>query len=318
MGIGMQHTWQMFPAALLTGAGYATMSAAAINAMVSRWFERDRPKALSLALNGASVGGVIFAPLLVYLIATLGFEIATLAIATGMIALTWPLAIRFLGPAPEDLGLAPDGRSDGPSTSRPRKATLTRGQLLRDKRFLTMSAAFALGLFAQVGLFTHLIVRLSPVFGASGAAAAVSLAAICAVIGRTLLGWFIGDRDRRLAASASFLVQATGVLLLAFGGGLTTLSLGCILFGLGVGNLISLPPLIAQNEFERGDVGPVFALLTAINQAVFAFAPAFFGQLREATASYVLPFMIAAAAYLMSALIVAVGRVPSPRRNVVH
>src|SRR4029079_12813331 len=54
-----QHTWQMFPAALLSGAGYAAMSAAAINAMVSRWFERDRSKALSLALNGASVGGVI-------------------------------------------------------------------------------------------------------------------------------------------------------------------------------------------------------------------------------------------------------------------
>jgi predicted MFS family arabinose efflux permease len=313
-----QHIWQMFPAALLTGAGYAAMSAAAINAMVSRWFERDRPKALSLALNGASVGGVIFAPLLVYLIATLGLEIATLAIATSMLALTWPLAIQFLGPAPEDLGLTPDGCIEGALTSRPPKATLTRGQLLRDRRFVTMSAPFALGLFAQVGLFTHLIVWLSPVFGASGAAAALSLTAVCAVIGRTLLGWFIGDRDRRLAASASFLIQATGVILLTFGGGLITLLLGCILFGLGVGNLISLPPLIAQNEFERGDVGPVFALVTAINQTVFALAPAFFGQLRDATASYVLPFTIAAAAYLMSALIVALGRVRSPRRHVAH
>jgi cyanate permease len=181
-----------------------------------------------------------------------------------------------------------------------------------------MPAAFALGLFAQVGLFTHLIVRLSPEFGASGAAAAVSSAALCAVIGRTVPGRFIGDRDRPLAASASFLVQATGVLLLTFGSGLTTLSLGCILFGLGAGNLISLPPLIAQKEFERGDIGPVFALVTAINQAVFALAPAFFGQLRDATESYVLPFTIAATAYLMSALIVAVGRVRRPGRNVVH
>ena len=32
--------------------------------MVARWFDRDRPKALSTALNGASIGGVIWAPLL--------------------------------------------------------------------------------------------------------------------------------------------------------------------------------------------------------------------------------------------------------------
>ena len=87
-------------------------------------------------------------------------------------------------------------------------------------------------LFAQIGLFTHFIVRLSPEFGSGGAAAALSLTAICAVIGRTLLGWFIGDRDRRLAASASFLVQAVGVLLLTVGSGVALLALGCVLFGL--------------------------------------------------------------------------------------
>ena len=41
-----QQPWQMFHAALLTGAGYAVTSAAAINAMVARWFDRDRPRAL--------------------------------------------------------------------------------------------------------------------------------------------------------------------------------------------------------------------------------------------------------------------------------
>ncbi len=50
---------------------------------------------------------------------------------------------------------------------------------------------------------------------------------------------------------------------------------------LGVGNLISLPPLIAQREFRPADVVTVVALVTAINQAVFAFAPAIFGGLRD-------------------------------------
>ncbi|WP_163202631.1 MFS transporter, partial [Citrobacter koseri] len=71
-----------------------------------------------------------------------------------------------------------------------------------------------------------------------------------------------------------------------FGTGLAPLVLGCVFFGLGVGNLISLPPLIAQKEFARADVGTVVALVTAINQAVFALAPVMFGALRDASDSY--------------------------------
>ena len=55
--------WLLFPAALLSGAGWALTSGAAINAMVAPWFDRKRPAALSMAFNGASVGGVLFAPL---------------------------------------------------------------------------------------------------------------------------------------------------------------------------------------------------------------------------------------------------------------
>ena len=50
----------MFVAALLSGAGWGGMSAAALNAIVSPWFVRRRPAALGLAYNGGSVGGVIF------------------------------------------------------------------------------------------------------------------------------------------------------------------------------------------------------------------------------------------------------------------
>jgi MFS family permease len=301
------YTWQLFPGALLTGAGFAVTNAAAINAMVARWFDRERPKALSLALNGASVGGVVFAPLLLVLISTLGFANAMLATAIGIVALVWPLAACYLVRAPADLGLAPDGYAEGPAQMAV-QARLTRGQLLRDRRFVTISMAFALALFAQIGLFTHLITRLSPELGMNGAASALSLATVCAVIGRTLLGWLIGDHGRRLVASTCFVVQATGVLLLTFGGDVALLVIGCILFGLAVGNLNSLPPLIAQQEFESSNVTQVVSLATAINQAVCAFAPALFGVLRELTDSYVLPFTIASVAYVVAAIIVGTGR----------
>ena len=52
--------WQLFVATLFSGAGWAATGAAAVNAIVSPWFVRTRPAALSMAYNGASIGGVVF------------------------------------------------------------------------------------------------------------------------------------------------------------------------------------------------------------------------------------------------------------------
>ena len=57
--------------------------------------------------------------------------------------------------------------------------------------------------------------------------------------------------------------------------------LGVVLVGLGVGNLVSLPPLIAQAEFAPQDVQRAVGLNVAVGQAFYAFAPAVFGILRE-------------------------------------
>lgn len=118
----------------------------------------------------------------------------------------------------------------------------------------------------------------------------------------------MGDADRRHVAAVNLSVQAAGSLLLAFGDGKVTLVAGCVLFGLGVGNLTSLPPLIAQREFRSADVGTVVALVTAINQAVFAFAPAIFGVLHDLSTNYVAAFVLAAVAQLAAATIVLGGR----------
>lgn len=300
----VREAWQLFPAALLSGAGWAATSGAAINAMIARWFERDRPKALSLAFNGSSVGGVVFVPLWIALVAQFGFDTAALIVAVAMTAVLWPLAHRFLGSTPADFGFVADGHpltGEAPPALTP---STSRRRLMCERRFMTISAAFALGLFAQIGIFIHLVARLTPELGGAGAAAAVSLATACAVVGRTLLGLLIGDADRRVAAAGNFILQACGVSLLAFGGGAMSLLAGCVLFGLGVGNLVWLPPLIAQRDFDRNDVNAVVALVVAINQAVFAFAPAVFGALRDLSMGYTLPFALGAGAQIAAAIIV--------------
>jgi MFS family permease len=279
--------WQLFAATLLSGAGWVTMGVAAVNAIVSPWFASDRPAALAMAYNGANVGGIVFSPLWTAAIGTLGFPVAAALIGLAMVLLMWVLADRVFARAPQQMGLNPDGAALGtptPSLSSPAAKPLPGSLLWHDSKFLTLSVGMSLGLFAQIGLTAHLFSLLLPALGTQQAGLAMGMVTAMAIAGRTLVGWAMPVRaDRRLVASASYAVQIAGsfAFLVAAGTNIPLLLLGVVLFGLGFGNGTFLPPLIAQVEFAQEDVPQVVALIVAIAQGAYSFAPATFGLIRD-------------------------------------
>jgi MFS family permease len=300
--------WQLMAATLISGAGWGTMSASAVNALVSPWFVRARPAALGMAYNGGSAGGIIFSPLWVAAIALLGFPLAAAAIALLVAVTMWVLADRVFSRTPEAMGLAPDGGASGSasvSITSPGARPLPGALLWRDRRFLTLAAAMALGLFAQIGLVAHLFSLMAPALGAQQAGLAMGLVTVMAVSSRVLIGWFMPvTADRRIVACVCYALQAMGsfAFLLAAGESIALLLLGVLLFGSGFGSATSMPPLVAQLEFVREEVTRVVALIVGISQATYAFAPAAFGLIREyapaaaGAAPGAAPFLFAAAA----------------------
>lgn len=279
--------WQLFAASVVSGAGWAGMGAAAINAIVTPWFVQARPAALAMAYNGINVGGMIFVPLWVTLIYSIDFAAASILVGVVMILVVRALSHWVFMKTPEELHQSPDGDA---STVVARRITSVNARPLHgsalwtDRRFLTLAAGMALGLFAQIGLLAHLFSLLVPAMGERGAGLSMSLATACAITGRTITAWVMPcDADRRLVSCTSYVIQFVGsiILISAAGQDILLLLLGVVLFGLGLGNAMSLPPLIAQVEFVKEDVQRVVALIIAIGQATYAFAPAVFGVLRS-------------------------------------
>src|ERR1700720_2360478 len=196
--------WQLLLATALSGLGWAAMSAAAINAIVSPWFVRARPAALSMAYNGGSIGGVVFSPLWVAAIGALGFPAAAAVVGAVAVLTIWCLADLVLSRTPAQMGLMPDGdavvlgaQSVAAATAPPRAGRL----LSRDAKFLTLAAGMTLGLFAQIGLIAHLFSLLAPALGAQPAGWALGMATALAIAGRALVGWLMpAGADRRLVA----------------------------------------------------------------------------------------------------------------------
>ena len=72
-----------------------------------------------------------------------------------------------------------------------------------------------------------------------------------------------------------------------------------------------MPPLIAQVEFAGADVLRVVALIVALSQATYAFAPTVFGLIRELAA----PWLFVATAVIQGLVVIAFI---SGRRGVVE
>ena len=290
--------WQLYAANAVLAFGWAGTSRGIITNTLGLGFDKKRGMAISLALNGASFGGIVGVPLLVAAIGTFGFSGAMIASAVVMVALMVPVILIFVGRPPIDASAGTVAAADAPSP------TQIRARAFRDIGFLSVSIAFALVLFAQVGFIVHLISFLDSVIGRERAALAVALLTAMAVVGRVLFSTVIDRLNQRLAAAISFVSQAAALAVIINVHNDVALIAACALFGFSVGNLITLPALIVQREFDPRSFGVLISLITAINQITYAFGPGVIGLLRDASGSYALPFYVCIALELMAAMLI--------------
>jgi MFS family permease len=185
--------WQLYAADAVLAFGWAGTSLGVITNTLGLWFDKKRGMAISLALNGASFGGIVGVPLLVVAIGRFGFSGAMMSAAVAMLALTIPVILIFVGrpPAARRVEMTPAGHE---AVSAARLRTLA----LRDTAFLTVTIAFALVLCAQVGFVVHLITFLDPLIGREHAAIGVAALTAMAVVGRVLFSTVIDRLNQRL------------------------------------------------------------------------------------------------------------------------
>jgi MFS family permease len=291
--------WQLYAVYGLMAFGWAGVSLGAITNTLGLWFDKRRGMAISLALNGASCGGVFGVPVLVAAISHLGFATALLVTAVVMVAVLLPMILIVIGQPPHRAASDSNGV---PLAAMP--ASRIRADALRSFAFWTITASFALVLFAQVGFIVHLVSYLDPVVGRERAAVAIALMTIMAVVGRVLFSTVIDRLNQRRAAAVSFISQAIALLLMIHAGNETTVFFASALFGFSVGNVITLPALIIQREFDSRSFGVLVSLTAATGQIFNAFGPGAIGLLRDAFGSYAVPFAICIGLQIAAAAII--------------
>jgi predicted MFS family arabinose efflux permease len=295
---------QLYVVYALLAFGWAGTSIAAINSTLGLWFDRKRGMAISLALNGASCGGIIGVPLLVGAAGRFGFPATTIGAGAVMIALAIPAILIWVGRPPRR---AHPGAASGVAAPPVAQSIAEiRRAAFASLSFWTVTVPFALLLLAQVGFIVHLISYLDPMIGRDRASIAVSVMTIMAVIGRVLFGLVADRLNQRTASSISAVSQAVALVVIINIHNEAVLFAACVVFGFSVGNVITLPSLIVQREFNAAAFAVIVGLVSAICQFTYAFGPGIIGLLRDASGGYSVPFYVCAALELLAAAIVLV------------
>jgi len=322
MGLGIvalsviAHWWQLFAVYLLMSTSLASRSTTTIGGTLLPCFDQRRGRALALALMGSSVGGMVLVPLLLYLTTRSGFRTATVVAAPLLWGSLLPLVAFVIKRKPQDLGLLPDGMSAAEAGAGPVDVPGVREAghqwssvgALRSMSFWTIALPFHLGFIAQGGFLVHQLTFLQPSLGQTQAAFAVSATSAAALAGRLVLGFLSDYVDRRLLAVGCVTMQGLALALMAALPLPGALLLGSVTFGLGQGMLITLPPLLVQEEFGTASFGTVFAMVNGAMQVGVGVGPSIVGVLRDQGGGYHGALWVLVGIEAMAAVVVWCGR----------
>ena len=194
-------------------------------AVLAKWFERGRARALLLVTLAGGLASTIFLPLSAWLVEAQGWRGALFALAAILALLTILPHALVLRRRPEDLGLLPDGIGPTPS---PREETarapnepraelrsVPLGVALRGLPFWLLVGALSLGTLSQAAMYVHLIPYLAEKgYGLGSAATLTGFIGASQVLGRVVLT-FLEDRLPRDAMMAGiFALQAAALVVL--------------------------------------------------------------------------------------------------------
>ncbi len=311
-GIGQATSpWQVYVAFLFMGIGWACLSTTAIATTLAPWFERYQGRAVSLASLGASAGGMVSAPMLLLGIRDIGFGPTTMIAGATALAVLLPLAAFVLRNRPQDMGLLPDGMpptGTAPPGGAPR---WTRRTALRTTALRSVVVTFGIGMMVQIGFLTHQVAFLAQSLGTFEVSMTVTATAIAALVGRIVLARFADQIDVRITTAAALLLAACSFTAMGLVPEPAMLVCGSIAFGLTVGNVTTLSPIIVRREFGSASFGAIFGVASCGIQLVTAVGPSFYGLLRDAFGGYHIALILAAALDILAAgVIVRGGRVP--------
>jgi len=247
-------------------------------AAIATWFLRYRARALTIITFVGGFAGVIFIPLISWLIRVQGWRAAFVTLAIILAATTIPLHALILRHRPQDLGLLPDGgavssRQSAVGSRRLEKSVHAR-EAIRSASFRWLTVAFCLASLTKVAVTVHLIPYLTDHgFSAGFAATAAGMVGTMALPGRLIFTPLGGRIPRRYVTAAIFLCQTVACIVLVTTRSALGVVVFVVLFGIGFGAVTPARGALVAEMYGATQYGSINGVLAFFITGASALAP---------------------------------------------
>ena len=304
MGFGLaQNIYVFYLLSLLVGFGYTTTTIIPVSMLMNNWFVKKRGLALSLALSGLGIGGVVFSQILTPLINNVGWRQTYIIYGVIMLVVTLPIVLFIFKPRPELMNLKAYGteklnisnKGDKEKNQAQRKQAIGAKTGITPFFILLMVGAVLVGLVNNGGLGQFPPV-LNSLHGATQGAFIISIYSAVGILGKLILG-NINDRYGTVASTiyASILLVLT-YLVMIFAGNFVLAIVMAILFGLGNAIGTVSPPLITSAIYSADDFPKAYGYVQSGVQLGMTVGSLVAASIADLTGTYTVSWVVLAIA----------------------
>ncbi len=282
--IGLSYSgtlWMFYMFYVFNALGYVFGGPLPCQVLISKWFNKNRGKAMGIAYLGIGTGGAIVPILATTLERNLGWQHALSVLGVFIIIIAFPMAFFI------------KDKSNHRREKRSEDAPVKMKNILKNPNFYLLAFGSMCSIGAVGGIGQHLKLYLTDFeFSQSQSANIFSIVLLSSLAGRVLMGWLADIINRKYVMMLIYLIVAVAIIILFLPPFPGKIYFFAMIFGVGLGGDYMIIPLMAGDLFGVKALGRTMGIILVADGIAESLFPVLVGALRDKMGNYSLGFAV--------------------------
>jgi MFS family permease len=315
--------WHLYiESGVILGIGMSIGGMLAMMTVINSWFIVKRSIALAVSMASMGFSGLVFSPLLMAMITSMGWRTTYRIIAAAVFLCCVVIPGLLIVNKPEDLGQVPDGQLPAEPLENLRKGAqkekpyttpvdFTAREALRTPTLWLLVAYGSLMFFAMNGLMFNQYDFFKDI-GISRGESAFAAGTLSAVMGVSSLGiGFLGLRfNMHSLAIGSMAIAVAGYVTILFAHSLPIVLTYCVILGIGFGIQSIAMGNLFPNFFGVSEFPKIMGYTMPVNIIVSSFGTLVAAGIRQRMGTYIPAFQLSIALLVIALVCIVFAKPP--------
>lgn len=278
---------------VMNALGYVFGGPLPCQVLISRWFDKNRGKAMGIAYLGIGTGGALVPLIAAGLEKNMGWHMALMTIGVLVILIAFPMAFFIKDKKTE------------PADNKQIAPMVPMLDIILNRNFWLLLIGSLCSIGAVGGIMQHIKLYLRDLsFTQTEAAHVMSFVLLSSLAGRVLMGFLADLINRKYVMILIYLIVASAIPLLLLPDFPGRIYIFAVIFGIGLGGDYMIIPLMAADLFGVRALGRTMGIILVADGIAEASFPMLVGGLYDASKSYTNGFLVLIGLATLGALIV--------------